>query len=499
MNRAGRHERCSDDQGVALILVALLMVVLLVMSAFAVDLGKLYAERRQDQSAADAGVLSGSWQLLLGTNKTDQAIFNEVTRLTYEDLDRTTRPASLAAWRTLWGTCSDPGAVARGFTKPLKVSGKDIDCITKSANGRALRVQLPDRKVDTVFASVIGIDTLGTGAFAEAGIIPRETNILPFAISSAATLSSGLSCLLTAPNGLAADDCTGSYQGNFGHVASPRPSLVSNQNCNGGQSNTLAENIAQGLDHFLTEDPDPISGDSAEIADACQGPAVPDGPNKLFLQTGSISGDPDDVGLLGAGPFDDGGAGRLTRGACTITRQVRQGDQPIDNCGLWEYFRDFTASDVGLDTAAEIPQACYDGVSALLNDGNAATNPTKVTMKACLDVYDAGGYTTDLVTTAIAESARFAWIPESWEDLTTCTGSCSFTVKRFRTVYLQTTWFKQGNSFRAFNPGEAFSPTEPKNSGFAQLSAFVLNPEIIPSSVIDEGPTRGIPSIGLLR
>lgn len=53
-----RRLRLSDERGGALVMVALFMVALVAMVAFAIDTGALYEERRELQNAADAAVLA---------------------------------------------------------------------------------------------------------------------------------------------------------------------------------------------------------------------------------------------------------------------------------------------------------------------------------------------------------------------------------------------------------------------------------------------------------
>lgn len=60
---AHRPTHTDSDSGAVVVLVAVMLVVLLGMGAFAVDAGALYAERRQLQTAADAGALAGVTEL----------------------------------------------------------------------------------------------------------------------------------------------------------------------------------------------------------------------------------------------------------------------------------------------------------------------------------------------------------------------------------------------------------------------------------------------------
>lgn len=487
--------RMRDDRGLAIPLVSLMLVSLLTMSAFAVDVGMVFAERRQAQSAADAGVLAGAWQLLFAAANADGNVFNQVVAASYESLDPMTRPATIDEWRELFFTsCTDPDAAARGYTKVFKVGGRNVDCVRKRADNLALRVKLPTREVDTVLAGVVGYDTLSTGAFAEAGLFQPETNIIPFALTSM-NLNSATSCLLSATDGhTEGNDCDGPYQGNFGFLGSPRPTLDSNQNCNGGHSTVIQENTARGLDHFLAA----LGEGDPEIEDVCEGEAVVPIANTVNLQTGANMGTLEGA-LIGDGPFEDGLGGRLQRGGCLTKQNIRTGYNAISYCPIWFYMHPFDASDVadpddsGFDPTTDIPSSCYD----VLTDNGFKT---KAGMQQCLSDYDAGGYTTDLFTDAINEDARFAWVPEAWEDLEDhCNGNCWFTIKRFRAVWIQSLWLKEGSNIREYNPGQGVGTVSGKNAQLIQMSAFTLNPETLPAAITEAGPVNGIPSITLIR
>ena len=55
------------EAGQVLIQLALMMTVLLLFLALAVDMGHIYAERRRMQNAADAGALAGARELCFGS------------------------------------------------------------------------------------------------------------------------------------------------------------------------------------------------------------------------------------------------------------------------------------------------------------------------------------------------------------------------------------------------------------------------------------------------
>lgn len=475
------------DRGAVLPLVALMLVVIVVFTAFAVDLGRLYGERRQDQSAADAGALSGAFQLLLTTPNDDQTLFNQITSITYNDLDPNTRPSTLAAWQAQWPACTD--IASSRYTKPIKPSLGTINCIRKSSDGKAIRVKLPQRNISTFFAGVIGIKSLTTAAAAEAGLSAVASGVLPFALSASST-AGGVICLKQPPNGLSVSSvCPGSVTGNFGYLASPRPSWDSNQACNGGQNLTVQQNIAQGIDHNLQAwDQGPPA--AANIADLCTGVAVIGTPNYLSFQTGNISSTIEDGFITGAqesGSFADGQPARLARSSPCVVRGGTNANgvpnvvalpaAPSNNlewCGIWSYMLPFTQADVGTaDLTTQIPQECYDLASM-----PARQNLTGV--RACLDAYAAGGYSTQLFAATIRNSNRFAWIPESVEDLSG--GARSFHIQRFRAVFVQTIYYVNGNNYAAYNPGESLS-----NCGncrnFSSVTALVFDSNMLPAPI----------------
>src|SRR6185295_17650 len=58
------RSRLRDEGGFALVFMTLVLVVMLVFAAFAVDLGGVYNERRIDQNGVDAATTSGAIQQL---------------------------------------------------------------------------------------------------------------------------------------------------------------------------------------------------------------------------------------------------------------------------------------------------------------------------------------------------------------------------------------------------------------------------------------------------
>src|SRR5215472_4041005 len=103
-----------SERGSVLPLVALTIVTLIVFTAFVVDLGPGYNERRLDQTAADAAALAGAAALPGGLNAVATAAMNEaqsnIPALTPADwLACTDTPP---AEYTLFPTASPGGCIA---------------------------------------------------------------------------------------------------------------------------------------------------------------------------------------------------------------------------------------------------------------------------------------------------------------------------------------------------------------------------------------------------
>jgi uncharacterized membrane protein len=83
VHAARLKRRCENDQGVSLVLVALVLVGILAIAAIVVDLGNARQVRRETQGAADAASLAAAQDLPIATN-------NIATRLTKQSQARNT-------------------------------------------------------------------------------------------------------------------------------------------------------------------------------------------------------------------------------------------------------------------------------------------------------------------------------------------------------------------------------------------------------------------------
>jgi len=483
----------SDEFGASAVVVALSMLLLLGVTAIVVDLGAGFNERSQDQSAADAGVMAGAVDALGGVATVrDQALdyvrFNLDT--TYTDTE----------WEALWANCTDPDKNIGGFDfqavpAPPGWGFSTIDCVSIDPvgdDGPLLRVRTPDQVVDTTFGRTIGFDSIETNAFAVARLTARGIGgILPFGLASGVG-DAEHQCLSSGPTGLAEDPCVGSDSGNFGtlkgRIYGDPPNYL--ESCNASPlGQVLAQNIANGIDHWVTLDSD--GSPSNEVRDLCYNIGV----DTLNTDTG-FPGDGVESGLA-TGPLNYG-TPRLTQGTNQKTNVT---GYQLDNRPLWDYLRPglqssnptvpdtfVPASCTGFDNATGTPQD-WDG------DGVVDDPESWEHMRVCLTDRTAGStYTSILFADDLDTSPRFAYIPQFWED-DLGTGNSWLHVKRFRAVWLQGTWWKKGTDYIVFHPGESCTGCSTSGYRMTQLTALVL-PDQTLSSGLRGDPPPGSPGLG---
>jgi hypothetical protein len=445
------------------------MVVVLLFAAFAVDLGMLYNERRQDQSAVDAGSLGGALQLPHGT----QAAIEEAAAIVRQNLDTTYTDAE---WRDLWGSCSDAGH----FRFTGTVLGVATTCISVSNLGR-VRIVLPPQEVPTAFARVVGIETLRASAGAEASVRPpNPAGVLPFAILVTAADGSQI-CLRTSTGGQAQPPCDGPSSGNFGALEVPQygNEEVGTEHipCNLNKSDQLAVNIAVGIDHFIR----PWNGVS--VQDTC---AEPFGPTMLNTFQGVSNGLFE--GLIGGVTVN----GRTFPGRVTLgdnpTRTLRQGTRSwaVDDKPLWE----FIPTGKGTTVPASCRRETFDALPADQRTANMAT---------CLDQWRSTGprgVLFDLDADGddmpdIASSARFGYTPQFLErDFPN--GNGFLRIRKLRAVFLQGMWFGctgNGRCDAIYHPGEGTATVTIGNGkALDQITAFLVPDAALPDVVLENGP-----------
>lgn len=155
------------ERGQVLVIFAVGLVVLLAFAALAVDMGRLVAERRHVQNAADAGVLAACQKLIDGATEADAAgIGREVALMNLvgspAGAEATIAPYGSPEYQA--GQPSDPHYLISGvlIETHTEVVGTSITILKRA------RLAI-DSTVTTALAKVVGIASLETGARARCG------------------------------------------------------------------------------------------------------------------------------------------------------------------------------------------------------------------------------------------------------------------------------------------------------------------------------------------
>ncbi len=456
------HPTTRHETGAILPIFALMLLMLLIFAAFAVDLGAAWAERREAQTAADAGVMSAALQYLDSTPDEDK-IYELVT--TYVNSNVNAPGFSDSDW----DGCEDDSRPT-GYDALWEGTADEVECISiKQLNNEPaiLRVRLPVNDVPTSFARLIGIDAIPVTAFAEAEILYLDQSaILPFSLPSNPSTNE---CLGTPPTGLLPNDaapCTGPAQGNFGMIDSPwfgaGAPYGTDTNACPHDPNFAARtplNLALGLDHVITSWPGSTPdnwngpaigtdlGNNHPDADSCDSTSNELPPHVLLTepgntQTGSaimnsgflggpfgtpLPGDPPTPGRLRQMPAV--GVGEFSGSDLSSQRldlRDNTDNLSVDNVGLWEYL----AFDK-IDPSSSCDKGNFTGKT-----GRDLTDQ----MKTCLVELE-GSAATEVFTDALLESPRFALVPVLNYVSGAQYGNKWWAVMELRPVYIQTTWY----------------------------------------------------------
>lgn len=439
------------ENGAILPLVTILILVMFGFAALGVDASAAYAERRQAQSEADAAVMAGALVYLDASTATTDAVIAQV--ISFGTLNAPGTPPTPGDW----DDCVDddrPG----DYSPLVQSSGATYDCISLKQVDSApalLRVRTPDWDMPTSFAGLIGFDTVSISATATAELRYQSSlPLLPFSVPANPSIEE---CMATSPSGLLPGDtapCGGPTQGNFGLLDSPwfgapDPQFTNEDPCPTDPNfNTRApHNLAYGLDHIITEWPDPLTVPAVGVnqpnnhpgADSCDNAQTGVVPYVLQTQTGNTQ-TAGGKALLRAGFLGDDADGAATTG--TLPGRLRQPSSPgasgtrmnfvtnnwsfdVDNVGLWEYL---------IDPASGTDE-CNSSQFAPL-EGRELTNQ----LLDCLDP-PAGSTGTPIFDLDIIESPRFAVVPVLNYAAGEQFGTKWWAVLELRPVYLQSTWY----------------------------------------------------------
>jgi len=231
-----RHTtRSQPEGGYALPIFALVLVLLLVMVAFAVDLGATAEVRRDSQNSADAAALAAAQELGSSSAKfsTGAARTAALAAATTSAMRYIEDNIGIPATSPSWGTCTDANALA--------VASASTPCISFSSDATQVRVRVPDTEVEYRFAKVAGFEgtTVRSSAIAEVTTI-LNSSTRPILLRAARY---GLNCVEGGGNRTCPSNPPPLGPGDFGSMDSPRYRYIA-----GGGDPT---NFALGLDHSL--------------------------------------------------------------------------------------------------------------------------------------------------------------------------------------------------------------------------------------------------------
>lgn len=458
-----------------MVLCGILLVFILSMSALAVDVGALYDARLGAQAALDIGLLSGAQDVPFSTDQASERIATEIRANL--DIDVTD-----AEWTAMWTACADDDSYSILGT----VGGYPTRCISFDETGR-VRAKLPAIELDTVFATMFGVDQMQVTAEAEAFVkFAGIGGVLPFTVLGGAEDGSQI-CLRSSSGGQAIPPCEGASSGNFHALqisiyGDPEFNTTTIP-CNSNDNDVFTINVAVGIDHLLRVKTPGASG----VTDSC---GKPFGPNQFYTDTGLGNGLWEGLvagewiaGTSGAVHF----AGRLTNTTAigsTVTLNHGGAVHVIDNTPLWMYIP------FGLDPGNDVPASCTreEFISLALVD----VDDANANIETCLTDYKAGDYVVDgkvendylpLLTQDtngdgiydIEDNPRFAIVPQTWEE-TLPRGRKVVTVAGFKAVWVQGLYFPEGEDVVIVEPGETAHPVEIPEGGspLDQVTGWLL-------------------------
>lgn len=530
--RRGRH-----DDGLALVLMALTLVVLMIFAAFAVDLGAVYNERRLDQNGVDAAAMSGG-VIAMKTGDIQDAV-DEVLAKVVSEVDSSITTAD-------WTSCNDPDSLARTAATLASVT-PDTDCISWSSDFEEMRVRLPDQVVNTSFARVIGINSLTTRAFAHIEFEPMNEGgaALPFVVLASAgagdhicirtssagnppTMMSGNGPNVPATVGAApayADPCDDAV---YDPASSTFGSILP-RDYEGGcdqQNENVRLAIIDGYDHptgFFGDpddnNPPPFTippGLTASQAQTLRQSTYADVridgpgpqcttfmPNTLALNTGLSNSD---LRCAFISPSNsnvcENRTARLQQGSNVSSSNIFTGER-LDNVAPWAYFT----------SNSNLPTSCTT-LRSNVNSSSWDFYDKREEFIDCLNDFNPNTHD-ELFTDAIGNSPRFGYVPQIAEARlceqqtgSQCNSLSFIHVNSYAPIFINKLYAKQGNnqlgcevldprlhSWYMHEAGQVYPAGNcgPTNSALDRASAFVLDCRMLPKTVCDPELVPGVP------
>jgi hypothetical protein len=512
-----RPPRARDDQGIVIVFTALLLVILMIFAALALDIGGLYNARRNDQNAADTSALGGAQSL----GDTNFNLIAEVKQLAHSTLGVT---LTAAEWNSC-GAVTDPD--------PIDTALAGANCITTNGARTQIQVRIPERQLNAVFGRVAGVNSFAHSAFAIAGLSSSGFgNVLPFGMPVSAGGGDGYACIKSGSGGTSVAPCDGAESGNFGYVdfsqfGNEELGILAPDCGNGGQRDRSANNMAVGVDHGLsTLAGAPHNGTPVVDTVACQqDPQIPR-PNSMYTLTGQTVSQALEPGIAFGTDFSDGGPGRLARTDPLLfagggeTRSVA--GTPLDDNPLWEFIP------ASFPSGASVPPSCEREVFDDVFDGDLSNLPVSVSgllapkqrpermrllLQRCFTHYNGTAWNADGAIAGVGDpttcpntgctdpvftvnsstgdspdlydiqyTPRFGYVPQMTTDFPN--GNQTVNILRFRAIFLQRLLgaCNANNCSTDFEPGLEIDKSSVPDKA-SEITAFIFASTMLPNGL----------------
>lgn len=419
--------RIDGERGVSGFLVAGSLLLMMGIAAIALDISAGYAERRQDQTAADAAAQAAGVELIAGGGLDAQVAAAQTaasTNLDSRALD--------------WAGCTDPDQLEDTSAELGATGGTACISFGNNTQGVAyarIRVRIPDQETPTVFGRVLGALNIVTHADAivEVGGELPYRNFPSFVFSPAQ--AGDRYCIRTGAGTTDEQNCSGSTTGNFGMFL---PYFYSDEyglECvSGDQSAPSAFAIAEGIDHTIAANPG-LAKPQVLNGDDCPGVAGPLNPNQIEFSAGNNPNVTD--GLIKGGNTPTNFTGRLTRNTWGVGIATVFGRQ-IDNRPLWSYIDDTWIAD---QPGMPFCKAAAAGPDSVSDPADSGFLQAMEDMQKCLK----NGPPTGLFTADIYDSPRLATVPKLYQAAPCGSLGCPpYDVTDFVPIFLETLYTDNG-------------------------------------------------------
>jgi Flp pilus assembly protein TadG len=169
--RRAHARRCADERGAVAVMLAIMLTMMLGITALVVDLGNARQQRRSAQNSVDAAALAAGETVEAGNGTINwDAVVSQVKK--YAQVNNGIAPSE-------WAGCSDASAFAfqpdtANSNTCISADRSTWPAVSSSTVGNTvnrIRVRLPETSVKTYFGKILGIDSLTTGATATARIV----------------------------------------------------------------------------------------------------------------------------------------------------------------------------------------------------------------------------------------------------------------------------------------------------------------------------------------